>query len=127
MKRRIKLSESDLNRIVKRAINEISYGLADNAYNKSDEVFTEMEYAFNDFYDTVKYNEDINNPYVKKIKEYAEKIASLLDRKNAQRNNISNELNKFDYKKFYGDKNRSEDEEDYNNLDLRMLQDRYPR
>ena len=84
MKRRIKLSESDLNKIVKRAINEISYGLADNAYNKSDEVFTEMEYAFNDFYDTVKYNEDINNPYVKKIKEYAEKIASLLDRKNAQ-------------------------------------------
>ena len=86
-----------------------------------------MEYAFNDFYDTVKYNEDINNPYVKKIKEYAEKIASLLDRKNAQRNNINNELNKFDYKKFYGDIGRPEDEEDYNNLDLRMLQDRYPR
>ena len=119
----ITLREESYNKLV----NEISHGLVDKASEKSDNVFSEMEYAFSDFYNTVKYNVDKSNPYVKEIAGYAEKIADILFRKRNQRDNFNNELNKFDYEKFYNDMSRPEEEEDYDNLDLRYLQDKYPR
>lgn len=122
MKKRIRLTEEQ----IKKAINEISYGTVDKAYDKSDDTFTDVEYAFNDFYETIKYNIDVNNPYIIKIKEYADKIKKILDRKNIQRDNIGYEISKFNHKKFYDDMNRPEDEEDYENLDLKYLQDKYP-
>ena len=124
MKKRIKLSESDLNRIVKRVINEISYGLVDNASSISDKVFYDMEMAFQDFYDTIKYNVDTNNPYVKKIKEYADAIGDILSKKSQQRKNFEIEKNKFDYKDFYSDKDAPDD---YDKLELRDLQSKYPK
>lgn len=123
MKKVIRLTENQ----IEKAINEISYGKVDMAHNKLDDVFTDMEYAFNEFYETIKYNTDTNNPYVKKIKEYADKIGNILRRKDSQRDNMYDELNKFNHKEFYDDVNRPENEEDYENLDLKYLQNKYPK
>ena len=123
MKKVIRLTENQ----IEKAINEISYGKVDMAHNKLDDVFTDMEYAFNEFYETIKYNTDTNNPYVKKIKEYADKIENILRRKDSQRDNMYDELNKFNHKEFYDDVNRPENVEDYENLDLKYLQNKYPK
>lgn len=120
MSKKINLTEKQLNK----AINEISYGTVNNASNVSDNIFWEMEISFQDFYDTVKYNKDSNNPYVKKIKEYADAIKEILSKKSRQRKNFDVERNKFDYKKFYDDKNAPDD---YDNMELKDLQNKYPK
>lgn len=122
MKKKITIKEEKFNKIFKNPINEISHKIVSNASDMSEHIFYDMMCAFSDFYDTVKYNPDSSNPYVKKIKEHADAIESILLQKNAQRKNFDNELTKFDYKKFYADGS----EEDYDNLDLRYLQDKYP-
>ena len=120
MTKRVKLTEKQ----VRNAINEISYGTVDDASNISDNIFWEMETSFQDFYDTVKYNADESNPYVKKIKEYADAIREILFKKSLQRKNFDIERNKFDYNKFYNDKDAPED---YANLELKDLQNKYPK
>ena len=127
MKKIIKINESTFNRLFNGSINEISHDVVDNAFNKSDDMFWNLTNAFNDFYDELKYNADTNNPYIQKIKAYADAIGSILSVKVAQKNKFSDELNKFDHTKFYNDESRSEDEEDYGNLDLKYLQDKYPK
>ena len=120
MTKRVKLTEKQ----IRKTINEISYGTVDDASNISDNIFWEMETLFQDFYDTVKYNADESNPYVKKIKEYADAIREILFKKSLQRKNFDIERNKFDYNKFYNDKDAPED---YANLELRDLQNKYPK
>lgn len=127
MKKVIKINEDTFNRLFNSTINEISHDTVDRAYNKSDDIFYNLTNAFNDFYDELKYNADTNNPYIQKIKAYADAIGSILSVKVAQKNKFSDELNKFDHTKFYNDESRPEDEEDYGNLDLKYLQDKYPK
>ena len=127
MKKIIKINEDSFNRLFNGSINEISHDAVDNAFNKSDDIFWNLTNAFNDFYDELKYNADTNNPYIQKIKAYADAIGSILSVKVAQKNKFSDELNKFDHTKFYNDESRPEDEEDYGNLDLKYLQDKYPK
>lgn len=127
MKKVIKINEDTFNRLFNGSINEISHDVVDNAFNKSDDIFWNLTNAFNDFYDELKYNADTNNPYIQKIKAYADAIGSILSVKVAQKNKFSDELNKFDHTKFYNDESRPEDEEDYGNLDLKYLQDKYPK
>lgn len=127
MKKVIKINEDTFNRLFNGSINEISHDVVDNAFNKSDDIFWNLTNAFNDFYDELKYNADTNNPYIQKIKAYADAISSILSVKVAQKNKFSDELNKFDHTKFYNDESRSEDEEDYGNLELKYLQDKYPK
>ena len=127
MKKVIKINEDTFNRLFNGTINEISHDVVDNAFNKSDDIFWNLTNSFNDFYDELKYNADTNNPYIQKIKAYADAIGSILSVKAAQKNKFSDELNKFDHTKFYNDESRPEDEEDYGNLDLKYLQDKYPK
>ena len=127
MKKIIKINEDTFNRLFNGTINEISHDVVDNAFNKSDDIFWNLTNAFNDFYDELKYNADAKNPYIQKIKAYADAIGSILSVKVAQKNKFSDELNKFDHTKFYNDESRPEDEEDYGNLDLKYLQDKYPK
>ena len=127
MKKVIKINEDTFNRLFNGSINEISHDAVDNAFNKSDDIFWNLTNAFNNFYDELKYNADTNNPYIQKIKAYADAIGSILSVKVAQKNKFSDELNKFDHTKFYNDESRPEDEEDYGNLDLKYLQDKYPK
>ena len=120
MTKRVRLTEKQM----KKAINEISYGKIDNASNISDNIFWDMEVAFQDFYDTVKYNADNNNPYVKKIKEYSDAIMEILLKKSQQRKNFDSELRKFDYNKFYKDDTAPDD---YDKMELMDLQKKYPK
>ena len=118
MTKRVRLTEKQMNK----AINEISYGKVDDASNISDNIFWDMEVAFQNFYDTVKYNADNNNPYVKKIKEYSDAIMGILSKKSQQRKNFDTELRKFDYNKFYNDDTAPDD---YDKMELMDLQKKY--
>ena len=120
----VKLKEESYNKLV----NEISHGLVDKASTRSDNLFWDLEVKFDDFYDAIRYESDDTNPYIRKIREYADAIADIFTKKANQRRNFDSELNKFDYNKFYDDAEKPEEwEEDYDNLDLRMLQDKYPK
>lgn len=117
----VKLNEEAYNKL----LNEISYGKVQNAADESEHIFYDMSVAFQDFYDTVKYNPASTNPYVKKIKFYADAIDDILTYKNSQRrDSFKKELDKFDYKKFY---DSDKDEPDYDELDLKYLQQNYPK
>ena len=69
------------------------------------------------------------NPYLEKIRWYSDEIYDILSKKGEQMKNFyDNTNNKFDYNKFYADKEKPEEwNEDYDNLDLRMLQQKYPK
>ena len=116
----VNLSEQAYNKL----INEISYGKVQNAADESEHIFYDMSVAFQDFYDTVKYNPRTTNPYVKKIKLYADAIDNILAYKNSQHRDFNKELGKFDYNKFY---ENGEEEPDYDGLDLKYLQQNYPK
>lgn len=118
--KKVNLSEQAYNKL----INEISYGKVQNAADESEHIFWDMSVAFQDFYDTVKYNPRTTNPYVKKIKFYADAIDDILRYKNSQHRDFNNELGKFDYNKFY---DSGKDEPDYDELDLKYLQQNYPK
>ena len=118
--KKVNLSEEAYNKLV----NEISYGKVQNAADESEHIFYDMSVAFQDFYDTVKYNPRTTNPYVKKIKFYADAINDILTKKVSQHTEFNNELGKFDYEKFY---NNAADEPDYDGLDLKYLQQNYPK
>ena len=116
----INLSEEAYNKLV----NEISYGKVQDASDESEHIFYDMSIAFQDFYDTVKYNPRTTNPYVQKIKFYADAINDILTKKVSQQTNFNKELGKFDYNKFY---ENGEEEPDYDGLDLKYLQQNYPK
>jgi hypothetical protein len=119
----VKLKEESYNKLV----NEISHGLVDRASTRSDNLFWDLEVKFDDFYDAIRYESDDTNPYIRQIRQYADAIADIFMKKSNQRRNFDSELSKFDYNKFYDDAEKPEEwEEDYDNLDLRMLQDKYP-
>ena len=126
MKRKIEISEEKFNKIFKNPINEISYGKVENAYNKSEDVFWRLNSTFNDFYDELTYNADTYNPYIKKIKLYADAIDVILSSKINQHKKFGDELDKFDHDKFYDDVAGKEDYIDYDEMELRDLQNKYP-
>lgn len=126
MKRKIEISEEKFNKIFKNPINEISYGKVENAYNKSEDVFWRLNSIFNDFYDELTYNADAYNPYIKKIKSYADAIDVILSSKINQHKKFGDELDKFDHDKFYDDVAGKEDYIDYGEMELRDLQNKYP-
>ena len=126
--KKVKLSEESFNKLKNKLVNEVSHGMVDRASHTSDNIFYDLESAFDDFYQLVRYNDHRENPYIKKIAEYAEAIEDIFLKKSNQRRNFDQELNKFDYEKFYDDKDKPEEwEEDYDDLDLRMLQNKYPK
>lgn len=126
--KKVKLTESSFAKLKDKLVNEVSHGMVDRASHTSDNIFYDIEAAFDEFYQLVRYSDNRDNPYIKKIAEYAEAIEDILSRKSNQRRNFDAELNKFDYNKFYDDEEKPEEwEEDYDDLDLRMLQNKYPK
>lgn len=126
--KKVKLTESSFAKLKDKLVNEVSHGMVDRASHTSDNIFYDIEAAFDEFYQLVRYSDNRDNPYIKKIAEYAEAIEDILSRKSNQRRNFDTELNKFDYNKFYDDEEKPEEwEEDYDDLDLRMLQNKYPK
>ena len=132
--KKVTLTEESYNRL----INEISYGTVDRAYDRSDDIFSEVSYTFDNFYDAlgeammnVRYDssdsEQKGNPYLEKIKAYADAIRVILDTKEDQKDAFYGETSKVDHNKFYSDTERPEDMENIDDVDLRRLQSRYPR
>ena len=122
--KKINLNEESYNKLKNRIINEISYGTVDKAYNKSSDMFDGLKSSFDDFYTML--NEvlvDNENPYLDSIKEHADEILDILERKSDQQRNFFNATNSVDSKKFY-DSKEGEDNDMYD-MDLRYLQDNY--
>ena len=118
------------------SINEISYGTVDKAREKSDDIFHSLIVSFENFYEelreaknNVEFNGDNKpNQHLEEIEMYANAIYNILQRKKEQENNFYDEINKVDNKKFHSDENQpSEWEDNMDNLDLRMLQAKYPK
>lgn len=133
--KKLNITEVAYNKLKEKILNEISYGMVDRAYERSNDLFTRLHSSFLDFYDELMYPEHLSdedtenyekNPYIIKIKEYAEAILDILDKKNRQQDKFYDEtMNKFDRNKFYDSEESKEN--DYDEMDLRYLQSEYPK
>ena len=137
MKKKITINENQFNKIFNNELNEISYGTVERVSSLNNIRFSNLENSFQDFLNELndiifrlKYNSFVSNPsnpYLNKIKEYADLIEDIFIKKRKQRDNFENELNKFDHEKFYDDMGDREDYTDYDELELRDLQSKYPK
>lgn len=137
MKKKITINEEKFNKIFNKELNEISYGTVERVSSLNNIRFSNLENSFQDFLNELndiifrlKYNSFVSNPsnpYLNKIKEYADLIEDIFIKKRKQRDNFENELNKFDHEKFYDDMGDREDYTDYDELELRDLQSKYPK
>lgn len=133
----IKLGENSYERLKSTLINEISVGLVDNANRVSDKIFWHLKSAFDSFYseleDTMfnlRWNMEDNqmksNPYISKIKEYADAIQEILDKKAAQGEKFYDETDKIDHRKFYD--SLTDDSDGYlEDMELRDAQKKFPK
>ncbi len=137
MKKKITINEEKFNKIFNSELNEISYGTVERVSSLNNIRFSNLENSFQDFLNELndimfrlKYNSVVSNPsnpYLNKIKEYADLIEDIFVKKRKQRDNFEKELNKFDHEKFYSDMGDREDYTDYDELELRDLQTNYPK
>jgi len=118
--KRININEKAYDKLV----NEISYGLVNKTSKKAYDTFHDLDELFGEFYDALEHDTDRFNPYVKKIKQHADVIYDILASKRNQIKNFDNELDNFDNEKFYDE---DEDGYGYDDLDLRTLQNKYPK
>ena len=130
----ITLNEKSYNKLKKRLINEISYGTVDKANERSEILFGDVRDSFQNFY-TALSNALIQdrwdgrreqNPYIVKMKELADQIYAVLNKKSNQQSKFFDATtNDIDHNKFYD----SDDAEnnDIDDMDLRYLQNNYPK
>jgi len=133
MSKKVKLTEEGYNRL----INEISYGKVDRAYERADDLFNNLRYAFDDFYTELRESifkaehdsaegEQKQNPYLNKIKEYADIINDILIKKEKQQNRFFDETTgSVNHEDFYNGPDNGENGID--SMDLNYLQNNYPR
>lgn len=133
----ITLSEESYDKLKKRLVNEISYGTVDHAYDRANDLFLEVRTSFEDFYSVLddailktKYEsregEQTSNPYLEKVKRYADVIYDILAKKRDQQDKFFDATTRgVDHNKFYD----SDDAEnnDIDDMDLRYLQKNYPK
>ena len=132
----VKLNENSYKRLRSALINEISVGTVDNAHRRSEKIFWKVKSAFERFYDELdetlynlewetKDNEMKSNPYINKIKEYADAIQGILDRKEAQGERFYDEVDKINDDDFY---NSPDADDTYlDDMELRDAQNKYPK
>jgi len=129
----ITLNEKSYNKLKKRLVSEISYGTVDRAYDRSEILFGDVMNCFQDFYTALSDaliqdrwdGRREQNPYIVKIKELADQIYAILNKKSNQQSKFFDATtNGIDHKKFYD----SDDAEnnDIDDMDLRYLQNNYP-
>lgn len=139
--KKVKLTETSFNKLKNKLLNEVTYGYVNRAYDWSDKLYDELIYAHQQFeyalsdaifeYDSVANknvrdeNEKKVNPYLSKIKAYSDAIGVLLSAKEEQRDKFSDETKDIDVEKFYKDKNRPEEFEDIDDVDLNTLKKDY--
>lgn len=133
----VKLSEESYNKLKKRLVNEISYGTVDRAYDRSNDLFSDVHSAFEDFYNVLgdamfkaKYEsregEQTSNPYLEKIKGYADIIYDMLNKKSNQQDKFFDATtSKVDNDKFWNSEEGQEN--DIDDMDLNYLQKKFPK
>ena len=133
----VKLSEESYNKLKNKLINEISYGTVDHAYDRANDIFWEVRSTFENFYSAlddamfnVKYDsrdgEQTRNPYLEKIKGYADIIYDMLNKKKEQQDKFFDAtIGKVDHNKFF--KSDEGQENNIDNMDLGHLQRNYPK
>lgn len=134
--KKIKLSEGSYDKLKEKLVNEISYGTVDRAYNRSDDLFYDVYTSFEDFYmalDDAMFNakhesregEQTSNPYLEKVREYADIIRDILYKKKLQGERFSNATSSVDFDKFWRSKDSRKN--DIDDMDLTYLQRKYPK
>ena len=135
--KKVKLGEDSYERLKSALINEISVGLVDNANRVSDKIFWHVKNRFDSFYDELEEtilnlrwemddNQMKSNPYISKIKEHADAIKVILDKKAAQGERFYDEIDKIDDEKFYD--SLTDDSDEYlEDMELRDAQAKYPK
>jgi len=133
----VKLSEESYNKLKNKLINEISYGTVDHAYDRANDIFWEVRSTFENFYSAlgdamfnVKYDsrdgEQTRNPYLEKIKGYADIIYDMLNKKKEQQDKFFDAtIGKVDHNKFF--KSDEGQENNIDDMDLGHLQRNYPK
>ena len=133
----VKLSEESYNKLKDRLINEISYGTVDHAYDRSNGLFWEVRSTFEDFYSALdeamfkaKYDsregEQTSNPYLEKIKGFADIIYDMLNKKKEQQDKFFDATTgKVGHNKFF--KSDEGQENDIDDMDLNYLQKKFPK
>jgi hypothetical protein len=130
----ITLNEKSYNKLKKRLVSEISYGTVDRAYDRSETLFGDVRNCFQDFYTALSSaliqdrwdGRREQNPYIVKIKELADQIYAILNKKSNQQSKFFDATTDgVDHNKFYD----SDDAEnnDIDDMDLRYLQNNYPK
>ena len=124
--KKVKLSEESYTKLKNKLISEISYGMVDRAYDKSDEIFYHVMNSFDDFYVNLgdALIDSKENPYLVKIKQYADSILDILNKKRNQQENFYNTTKSVSQNDFYN----SEDgmENSIEDMDLGYVRDKYP-
>ena len=133
----VKLSEESYNKLKNKLINEISYGTVEHAYDRANDLFWEIRSTFEDFYSALdeaifktKYDsreeEQTSNPYLEKIKGYADIIYDMLNKKKEQQNKFFDATTgKVNHDKFW--KSEESQENDIDDMDLNYLQKNFPK
>ena len=118
--KKVTINENSYNKL----INEITYGKVNDTNNVSRNLFHDITMLFNKFkrdVENVTYEYDGENPYLNDVLKYIGQIGDILDKKQMQRDNIDNELNKVDLGKFNDDPSVN-DFDEHNERELRDLQ-----
>lgn len=124
--KRIIINESSYENVKDKLVNEISYGTVDNAERQSYNLFDEVFYSFDNFYSELSNalrNSGEPNPYLLKMKNYADEINKIVKRKKEQQDNFFKETSKVDVNKFYN--SQDAEENDIDDMDLNYLQQNY--
>lgn len=121
--KKVTINENSYNKL----INEITYGKVNDTNNASRNLFHDITMLFNKFkrgVEDVTYDYDGENPYLNDVLKYIGQIGDILDKKQMQRDNIDNELNKVDLGKFNDDPSVN-DFDEHNERELIDLQRNY--
>lgn len=97
------MSEQSFN-VIRDRVNEISNRVIDDAYDRSDDLFYQVRYSFEEFRDMVDYvigrverdsenGEQKSNPYLNRIKELVDEIEEILLKKKRQQKKFFNATN----------------------------------
>lgn len=93
--KKIILSEESFG-VIKNRVDEISDGMIDDAYDRSDNLFQKVRYSFEGFRDVLNEvidGEQKSNPYLNRIKELADEIEDILIMKKKQQKKFFNATN----------------------------------
>ena len=125
MAKTFRINEDALRNIVREAvkkkINEISYGTVDDAYYKGMD-FDSLYMAFDSFYSELGEIDCEKNPYLMKVKGYADAINAILSRKADQNRNFMRNTLDVDNSKYYSD-----NDDDIEGQEMQSLRQNYGR